>query len=239
MLVSIDFQTVTAPAPSPQRRFWRVLHDYEIWRRKIVVPSHGQILNATTNGWEWRLGYPEVFWLFDSHTVPFTERWQRLSFDLMRHFAPDINGKKWRIVYDDHRAFMNGKGFWTSGSPYDYVARRDYINNIDLNGENPAWDKIRVCGGATVSGYVDGDMLVVETLDYFNPPTLDWLLQRPWLFFRALVNEQSSGKPVVIDFPQGGGYPVVIPLVAMYPVRFPLAALQSVGEIADPYKIIV
>lgn len=225
--------TVTIETPS-KPPLWRVLHDYEIWRKQPILPaSHGQVEKSKSN-WAWRVGFPEVYWLYNTHSVPFTESWQRLSFAL----NPGIDPKKWRVVYDDHRAFTNNSGFWTTGSPYAYVPRKDYINGIDLQGEMPSWDKIRVCGGATVSGKVDGDYLIVDTLDYFNPPSLDWLLQRPWLYFRALITDRTiTGKPVVYDFPQRGGLPVWIPLVAIYPVKLPLAILESVTDIANPLTV--
>lgn len=224
-----------APAQvSTRPPLYRVLHDYEIWRRQPALPAaHGQIENVKRD-WQYRAGMPEVFWLYESHRVPFTESWQRLSFAL----CEGIETKKWRIVYDDHRAFMNGTGFWTSGSPYAYVPRRDYINGIDLDGEIPAWDKIRVCGGATVTGRESGGYLIVETLDYFNTPTPEWLRAHPWFFFRAVsVGATKTGQPFVEDFPQNGGRPVWIPLVAMYQVRFPLSCVERVNDIANPLTI--
>lgn len=233
MTLSVRVEVVPAQV-STRPPLYRVLHDYEIWRRQPVLPAaHGQIEKAKEN-WTWRVGYPEVWWLYESHKVPFTEAWQRLSFALCDGIEP----KKWRIVYDDHRAFMNNTGFWTSGSPYAYVPRRDYINGIDLNGEMPAWDKIRVCGGATISGKEVGDYLIVETLDYSNVPSLEWLRQRPWLYFRAVsVGRTATGQPRVDDFPQGDGRPVWIPLVAMYQVRFPLSCVERVSDIANPMEI--
>lgn len=234
MKVSVKIAPVTASSPKPP--LYRVLHDYEIWRRKpFLLEAHGQ-LESVRKDWRWRLKAPEVYWLHDTHRVPFTETWQRLSFALCEGIEP----KKWRIVYDDHRAFMNNTGFWTEGSPYAYVPRRDYINGIDLSGELPAWDKIRVCGGATISGREEGDYLVVETLDYTAPPTIEYLRARPWLFFRALIcDEDTNGKPIVYDFPQNGGRPVWIPLIAITPVRFPLSCLERVNDIANPLRIVL
>lgn len=232
--VSVSMKTIEVVIPTPP--LYRVLHDYEIWKRQPVLPaSHGQLENSKKD-WTWRVGFPEVYWLHDTHRVPFTETWQRLSFAL----CEGINPKKWRVVYDDHRAFMNNTGFWTDGSPYAYVPRRDYINGIDLSGEMPAWDKIRVCGGATVSGKVRGDFLEVETLNYFNPPSLEWLKQRPWLYFRAVSSGANAlNQPLISDFPQNDYRPVWIPLVSIYPVRFPLSCLERVYEIADPLKIVL
>lgn len=215
---------------------YRVLHDWEIAKRQFVDPRHGQFYHPD-EGWAWRDGDPEVFWLIGSHVVPFDERWQRLAYAM----NPGMTPPKFRILYDDHRAFMNKTGFWTDGSPSDeYVPRADYINGIDLTSQLPQWDKIRVCGGATLRGRVDGTDLIVETLKYDNCPTWDWLEQRPWLYFHAVtVHEKADKTCAIAPFEQNGGRRCLVPLVAVNEVRFPLGALQKVNDIADPYRLYI
>lgn len=48
---------------------------------------------------------------------------------------------------------------------------------------------------------------------------------------------KNAGLPFVEDFPQNGGRPVWIPLVAMYQVRFPLSCVERVNDIANPLAI--
>jgi hypothetical protein len=222
--------------PKPPNQLWRVLHDYEIYAKKASHPEHGQLYNKNRN-WYWREGYPEVFWLLGSHRVPFSEAWQKLSYEINQPWLDDV---RWRAVYGDATAFMNGTGFGgVANSNLPYVPRKDYINRIDLNAsELPAWDKVRVCGGATISGRDNGDGTVtVDTLNYSYVPSAQSLLERPWYYFHAVSVHRSGNKEVVVDFPQGNGHPVLIPLVAMREVRFPIVALEKVNDIADPYKI--
>lgn len=169
----------------------------------------------------WRQA-PEVFLLNDNRT-PFGADWQRLSFAL----NPGMTSNHWRALYGDDEAFTNGNGF---NGPN---ARADFVNNCDLSAPLPAWDKTRVCGGATVTGIVDGMELVVDILDGTGPaPTLEWLLARPWLYFHALT---VYGDGHVGEFPQNN--PCLVPLVGSGEARIPLAQVQKVPRIADPYKI--
>lgn len=168
----------------------------------------------------WRTGVPEVFVLNERRT-PFGESWQRLSFAL----NPGMTGERWRALYDYQRAFTNGTGF-------DKDPRADYVNGRDLGAGLPAWDKTRVCGGATVTGFVDGGDLVVGILDGNQPaPALGWLLAHPWLYFHA-VNVTAGG---ITRFPQNEGRPVLVPLVGSGVARIPLSQVERVPSIADPY----
>jgi hypothetical protein len=216
--------------------FYRVLHDYEIARRQFVDPRHGQFYHPD-EGWAWRDGDPEVFWLINSHRVPFNEAWQRLAYSM----NPGMTKGNFRRLYDDHRAFMNYTGFWTEGSMWDaYVPHADYISGVDLNDPLPEWDKIRVCGGMTLRGTPDGGDVIVETLKYDQCPTLEWLMERPWLYFHAVTtHEKADGSPAIYAFPQNNGNRVLVPLVAINEVRYPLGALQAVDAIADPYRIYI
>ena len=230
MNVEIIFPQISQPV-----KYYRVLHDYEIWKRGFSHPAHGQFYHS--EGWDWRVGNPEVFWLFGGTATPFSDDWQRLSYEMNQ---PAMTKSNWRSVYDAGRAFMNGSGFPT---PTKGEPRRDVINNKDLNSPLPEWDKIRVCGGATLRGTVDGDMLIVDTLKYGEPvPSWDELKQKPWLYFHATTSsKKATGEPRIGRFPQNqnGEYPVLIPLVARSVVRFPLGALEEVSEIADPYRIYI
>jgi hypothetical protein len=97
-----------------------------------------------------------------------------------------------------------------------------------------------VRGWATITGREDGEDLVVECLDGKQPPpTQSWLLEHPWLWFRALCAGLYNGRPY--DFPQGGGEPVFTPLVSCgQEVRIKLSKLEKLppgSEAADPYWI--
>lgn len=242
----IDGQTtltfdIKVTPPSPPHTLWRVRHDPEIARLQFTYTGHGQYWHPD-EGWDWRAGYPEVYYLLGTHSVPFDERWQRLSFAM----NPQMQPLKWREVYDDWRAFMNGTGFPhpnVPGTPgydptYQPKPRRDYVNQIDMTSLLlPAWDKIRVCGGATISGVRDGSTVIVDTLKYDNPPTLEWLMLRPWYYFAAVSILNVNGTPVIDPFPQNGTYPTWIPLVAISEVRIPYGAVEEVSEVVNPLKV--
>jgi hypothetical protein len=171
---------------------FRVLHDYEL------------------DG-IWRPNLPEVFPLNGERT-PFGADWQKLSYAL----NPGMTGDKWRSLYAYNRAFTNGTGF--NGTE----PKADYVNDIDLDCPDPAWDKTRVCGGATITGVIDGPDLIVKILDGDGPaPSLDWLLAHPWFYFHAL-NTTDAGL-------------TRFPLVGSGEARIPLKQLQKVPGIADPY----
>jgi len=99
----------------------------------------------------------------------------------------------------------------------------------------PGYDKVRVCGGAFVTGHVDGNDLVIETLDPSNVPTVEWLLEHPQYYFHA-VNTNVGG---VSKFPQGDGEAVLIPLFSRFEVRLPLEQVVKweSNELPNPYKI--
>jgi hypothetical protein len=192
---------------SAQSVYYRVMHDAEL-------PAG-----------IWRGGLPEVFPLNDELT-PFTQSWQLLSFEMNQ---PGMDGDKWRSLYAWNRAFTNGQGFNNDADPH-----RDFVNMRDLTAPMPAWDKTRVCGGATIRGIEQPPYLIVDILDGFAPaPTWAELKLKPWLFFHA-VNSTQAG---ITKFPQRGGLPVLVPLVGSGVARIPLSNLQKVPGIADPYAL--
>jgi len=234
VIVDVFDAPVVVPPPDV-RRYWRVLHDYEIWKKKFTWSGHGQFYHE--EGWDWRNGMPEVFWLFDGTATEITQNCQ----ELIKAMNPNTTMKKLRVAFDWMRAFTNGlgKGFDTKNDPQssDYVPLRDHFTNSDLDAPYPRFDKIRLCGGATVRGVIDGDYLVVEHLTPDNIPSLEWMNDHPWLRFRALSTHNSGGKPTFSDFQQGNGYPLMVPLVSKNDVRFPLGALEEVDGIADPFEV--
>lgn len=216
--------------PTPTDNLYRVMHDVELLDRDLL---DGGLLKRVLKRMKKR--DPEVFLLHDisgepiTKDVPMTRDIQEMMFALYRHGAPSQNlkraKKKWRVVYDFMRAFSNGTGFNDSSDP-----RRDYISGLDLNKRLPAFDKARVCGGATITGQIVGDRLKVETLT--DAMTLEHLLNNPHLYFHAMLSGKNPAP-----FPQGDGEPVLIPLIAPNGIDayYPLERLEKVDEIADPY----
>lgn len=214
--------------PAPQQQLYRVLHDYERWERGLLEPDQN---------WDWRAGLPEVFPLSDS-VILADRNVQQLMWDLFRAGAPSVDENtakgKWRSLYQYDRAFMNNNGFNDDNDP-----RCDYIGGNDLDSPLPKFDKVRVCGGATVSGWVRGDELVLHVINAADPNQLkiDYVLERPWLYFHATTSRNNGGQPAIGRFPQGLGEPCFIPLISKVEVAIPLSHLELVSDIADPYKL--
>lgn len=206
--------TITAGRPA----LWRVLHDFE-----LVVTHAPDTFD--------RPGLPEVQPLAPADIVPFPETWQHLSFAL----NPAMTGDKWRSLYQWNRAFCNGQGFNNDADPH-----ADYVNERDLNKPLPAFDKVRVCGGAVITGVVLGTSLIVETMDATQPaPALEWVLERPWFYFHAVNCADLKGT--ITNFPQANGAPVLVPLFANSPVSIQLNHLQPWTQpgIPDPRRIYI
>lgn len=169
---------------------------------------------------------PEVHPLDALHS-PFGKGWQQLAFAL----NPGMTGGHFRSLYGDTTAFTNGTGFaLKAGQPI----HADYINGRDLTAPDPAFDKTRFCGGATVTGVESGAYLIVDVLDPTNPiPSVEVLRQFPTLYFHATICTLKG----INRFPQMFGEPVLVPLLGQPGAKYPLAALQKVPAIADPYYI--
>lgn len=190
---------------------WRVLHDVEM----------GEL---------WRSYVPEVFRIEPWHGIPLNRAWQEFTFALNQ---PGMTGPKWRVLYDYRRAFTNnGAGYdWQNNVP----PKQDWINMRDTNAEDTVrFDGPRICGGAVVTGKVDGEWLWLDYLDTDNPPPKVEDV-KPWHKFCAL-NVRPDG---ISKFPQRAGLDVWIPLIARQPIKFPLSKLVrwNQEDLPNPYKI--
>lgn len=252
MRVTVKFsESASEPQPppviQPPNQLWRVMHDYELWTKGVQWVGHGQVNDAGSNK-NFRVGYPEVFWCYteDDKPVPFGERWQWLSFQL----NPQMQPMNWQALHDDWRAFHNnGAGFphpnipGTPGYDPSYIPtpRHDYINKMWTDAPDPIWDKVRVCGGMTLSGKQDGNYVFIDCLDVDNPPSnVDYIKARPWLYFRAVSKVRADALPgAIVDFPQNGSYPSFVPLIARGAIKLPVVMLEKVGGYVDPLKVYV
>lgn len=181
-------------------QLWQVLHDAQMG--EIRRPTEGK-------------GAPEIFPLIDKHFTFFTKGWQEFSFELM-----GLPSRRWRAVFTWQRVLTNENGFDKPGDP-----RADWINKLNLESPNPKYASL-LFGGNVVTGRVDGDWLWVETLDGLNaPPSVAWVRERPWLIQVCTNVQYDTGK--VFNFPQGDGLPVIVPILASKPARFPLSGLKK------------
>jgi hypothetical protein len=188
---------------------WRVLHDAEM----------GEL---------WRSYVPEVFRLSPWHGIQLNRQWQEFTYAINQ---PGLTPEKWRVLYDFRRAFTNnGAGYdWNSNIP----PKQDWINMRDTTAADlPRFDGPRICGGAVVTGRVDGGWLWLDYLDANQPPPQD---VKPWHKFCA-VNVRPDG---ISKFPQRGGLDVWIPLIGRQPLAIPLENVVrwTAEELPSPYVI--
>jgi hypothetical protein len=171
----------------------------------------------------WRWPVPEVFHFDQAASTPLTDRWQYFIMDL----NPGMTGMGYRSLLNCYRAFSNGTGYQCP------MPRADFVNKLNTSAPLPKVDKVRVCGGAIIHGTLSSNVLTVETLDgYKRPPSIEWILDHPWLYFRCYtVLEDGSNR----DFPQNSGKPVYFPLVA----RGKVTARVGVKLTAKPYPCLV
>lgn len=176
---------------------FKAAHDLEIWRE-----LHGA---KPFVSWRSNKPVPEVFLFDQAAPSTMTRDWQFLAYDL----NPGMTPAGFHSLYKWDRAFSNG------GVGYEFPPgppRRDWISKLDMGARDMRFDKARICGGAIVHGRLNGNTLTVEALDARKkPPTIEWLLDHPWLYFEAITikPDGSNGR-----FPQNEGRPVYIPLMA-------------------------
>lgn len=186
---------------------WMVKHDNPV--RQIVL-DRGVPL-------------PEVFPMLPNGFFPLDEQWQWL----WKNINPELSPLDWRKLLQFERFMTNDNGFDKPGDP-----RRDYVNGRDLTAVDdrgkPALPKMELlfCGGATITGHVEGQYLYVSTLDgWAAPPDAEWVLARPWYWFAAV---SINPKGEINNLTQGGqGLVKRVPIVSRHPVKFPLAGLRK------------
>lgn len=180
---------------------WMVKHDDPV--RDIVI-RRGVAL-------------PEVHPMHPQGFFPLNREWQ----ELWKGINPELPPMKWRALLGHTVAFTNQNGF---DNPKDL--RIDYINGQGYGHPLPKMELL-LCGGATITGHVEGAYLYVDTLDgWAAPPPAAWVIERPWLWFAA-VSVNPRGE--INNLPQGGGDLVKrVPIVSRYPVKIEMSKLVKV-----------
>lgn len=205
--------------PVSRPPLWRVLHEREVpsaWRN---VPPR----------------MPEVRPLFPNHHVPFGKYWQLLSWKM----NPLLTAGNMTAVYHFRLWIANNQGFGMEDDP-----RANYFENKNLSRALPRVEAL-TCGGNLLTGQIQGDNLLLETLDWRNaPPSLEWIQARPW-FVTEAVKLDGEGYPA--RFPQGrqdnGFQPGARhPLIAdpgRYVITIPLWRVErwTASELPDPYQV--
>ena len=169
---------------------------------------------------------PNVIPPIDSRAIEMTREIQQMSFDLMKHFNPDITLQLWTKVHDHDRAFTNFNGFNKNGDP-----RANFITGENSSSPLPKYDKAqRLSGGQFVRGEVRGTNLVcipgVHGIDANQPlPSIQTIIDNNWYLYAISLVGLDSKK--VAHFPQGKGGPVVIPFIFGREIEFPLSLFEK------------
>lgn len=173
---------------------------------------------------------PEVYRLEPHHYSEMTEAWQHFMFDINPGMLPN----NFAGLYNNSTAFTNENGFTDNPA----TSRADYINMETLDRPNPRIATL-ICGGAALSGMVEGTDLIVNTLNGNQPPPNIKRINpqtTPWFFFRAVIIGDGGG---VYEFPYMKGKDVWVPIIARFQVRFPLSKLHKLPAdtpIPSPYR---
>jgi hypothetical protein len=211
--ISVNIARAPQSTPNPRPQLFRVLHDSEL-------------------GDLWRKQDPQVHPLLPNHFSFFGEGWQRLS----KSLNPLVPADRWTNVYGDETWITNGQGF---NNPND--SRNNYITGDT----NSLWEDPRVelltCGGNVLTGRVEGNVLVVDVLDWRDTPP-DVL--EPWqLVYPTRCG--LTGEPVpLLQSKDASGTPIPFrhPLIGdrvRYPrITFPMAKVElwTAAELPDPFR---
>ena len=178
----------------------------------------------------WRVMLPEVFRLSPGHHVVLSEAAQWL----WRKLNPQLTDEQWTLCLGNTLAFTNGTGF---------PGHRNYITGEEPNARDPRFDQARVCGGAILKErYVADGRLYFEAIDTRKPlPTVDYVMEHPYLWFEAVNIAESGGKPVIRPLKGGWGLPVYVPLLVAvdepyYPVELCTKLPEGAAVLPSPYS---
>lgn len=166
----------------------------------------------------WRYNVPEVFRIYPQQNFAMTEPLQWL----LRRMNLQITDLQFRALFGNKLGFTNGTGMPDG---------RDYINRIDMkSGHDPHFDQARICGGAIVSGRVDGNIVWLDAINVNGQiPTAEYVMENQHLYFTGVnIAEDAYKNPVVRHLKNGWGVPVYIPLLVDQLSYLPLSMLTKV-----------
>ena len=205
------------------------------------------------DGWRWLhgveggrmppLGMPEVVPPLETRALEMTQAIQLLSWNLMRHFCPPMEPKKWRAAHKHDRAMNNGDQNGYDGG----IAHADWVNNLDLKATLPRYDKMQRGFGGTFFRAVDeGDRLRcdpgIHGIDATRAlPSIETIVANNWFVYGVSIGVNDPAR--ISHFPQayydGIGYPLVYPFIFDRPIYFRKdEAERWVGDtLPDPLRI--
>jgi hypothetical protein len=223
-------QPVIAP---PAVQYYRVVHDVERvdWNAKdLRYRGNVDAYKGDLTGGEPRKIYgidpatglpvrilkpfPEVYRLKIDHQTIINCAWQHL----WRALNPNLDNGKWSTLLGNKLAWTNGTGF---------PGHWNCITGEDAGLPLPRFDAPRICGGAIVTGRVEGSRLWIDTMLVNNPPppAADALC-----YYGTSVNPQGEINLIQRLGLDGRYYPVRVPLVTTIAVYLPVAELHALAD---------
>lgn len=162
-----------------------------------------------------RAPMPEVNRVLPDQTTPLHD-W---AIRLYRAMNDELSDEKFCTLFGNKLFLTNGTG---------WPGRRNIILGQDLNAGFPNFHAPLVTGGALFKGREVNGWLEIENIRYNQPVTLEYVLERPWLWFWG-TSVTSTGRVnmIVRKNRQGIYVPVRIPFITKYPVRVPLNWLHK------------
>jgi hypothetical protein len=210
---------------------WRQPHDRELYLPGPSTRSPDRNYRGDALGSVRDTGgqtIPEPFRVYPDHQTPLDCGWQSLIRAINPEHKPDVTDK----VLDHHWILANNTGIGEA----DRKNCRNGDNMSDPAAKWPALHTPIICGGATLSGTVDGELLRIESLLTGNPvPSAEYVLSRPWLWFWLTeINPAGVVTYMTLSAQDGTRKPVRMPLVSRLPLWLPLPWLHRVTGVADP-----
>jgi hypothetical protein len=209
----------------PVAQYFRVPHDVERvnWNNKDFryrgnVPGYesdlhgGPVRGVVT---EYQKPYPEIYRMYPDHSTVVNCVWQKL----WRSLNPDLSNAKWSTLMGTGLAWMNN-----TGSPPHYNCITGEPEGVTTY---PRFDAPRICGGAIVTGRVEGSRLWIDTMLVNNPPppAPDALS-----YFGTSVSPDGSVNLIRRLGIDGSYHPVRVPLVTTIAVYLPIAELHALAD---------
>lgn len=212
-----------------------------ISRKTVSIPQLWRVRHWIETGNDGR-SRPEFELLDPEHKTEFGRGFQLVSYQINTPSNPNctraMDREQWRVLWGSGEAWMNGTGYNEVGDP-----RADWVNMRDTTFDNPKLDKARVPCGALVTGKLEGEWLWMETLRVQDAtPSLEWLIDRPWLLWDAVVVGEDGRN--IRRFPQNGNGEsrVFVVLPTTQAVRINISKLEMLPTgydymRHDPYRV--
>jgi hypothetical protein len=192
---------------------------------KIYIPKPPAVryagyrcLHMAEGGYAHEPNAPAVHPSVNAPPIEFTEPMQRLSYDVMRRFGPNITPTQWTRVFDNNAALTNNQGF--GGTP----PRRNYITGEAVsnpNSELPKLMKAILFSGTFIHADVVGSLLRlvpgVHAVDATKPmPSAETVVANNWYTFAVSADMQAASHFIA-------GTPTAVVYFLREAVTFPAA----------------